>query len=157
MIFQHTWQKVLSGEKTQTRRIVRPDDLPMFHTANSLRFYPDVYSGYRGVRKTDGTYKWQVGKTYAVQPGRGKPAVARIRLTVIRREDVRDISDPDIEAEGFDDFFDFFDVWTDMHDHSFNKRYLYNADMGYEWDNYGLAKRPAERYQAWALTFEVQR
>ena len=57
MIFAHTYQWIIdksphTGEqKNQTRR-----------TANSL------------------TPRYRVGKTYAIQPGRGKPAVGRIRI-----------------------------------------------------------------------------
>ncbi|MFA4974630.1 MAG: ASCH domain-containing protein [bacterium] len=68
MIFQHTWQQVLDGTKTQTRR---------------LRAQPPY-----------------VGRTYAVQPGRGKPAVGRIRITAIRQQRVQDITAEDALAEG---------------------------------------------------------
>lgn len=41
-----------------------------------------------------------IGHTYAVQPGRGKPAVARIRITEIRREKLMNISEDDAADEG---------------------------------------------------------
>ncbi len=49
----------------------------------------------------------EVGKTYAVQPGRGMNAIARIRITDLRLQMVDNISIADVEAEGFahaDDF-----------------------------------------------------
>jgi hypothetical protein len=145
MIFQHTWQKVLSGEKTQTRRIVKPGqyqrrdfDLPgapivqVAHTKN-------------GVVGTGTPVVYNVGSTYAVQPARTAKAIARIRILSIRREDVRDISADDAFREGYGGIVDFLRVWTSMHDKSAvefpNLRYLYD--------------RPAEHYQAWVLTFEL--
>lgn len=41
-----------------------------------------------------------IGHTYAVQPGRGKPAVARVRITAIRQERLQNISVDDAYAEG---------------------------------------------------------
>jgi len=41
-------------------------------------------------------------KTYAVQPGRGKKAVGRIRITNIRRERLQDITPEDCRKEGLD-------------------------------------------------------
>lgn len=51
------------------------------------------------VRKTY-SFKYRLGRTYAVQPGRGKKAVGRIRITKIRRERLQEISDEDCKAEG---------------------------------------------------------
>lgn len=45
-------------------------------------------------------WKWRIGNTYAVCPGRGKRQVARIRLTGIRCEAVGSISNEDAMAEG---------------------------------------------------------
>lgn len=168
MIFQRTWKQVLTGEKTQTRRLYKS---------------PFVY---------------EIGKTYAVQPGRGKstlwwkildgvlcvnPAIewkptdtldgydyedmrrfdnratwrkhgyaeGRIQITDRRREDVRHISDADVIAEGFNNRGAFFDVWLAMHDTSAAKIYSSHA-ITPDARNY-LWTRPAERYQAWVLTF----
>ena len=53
MIFQHTWEKVLSGEKTET------------------------------TRWWDG-FPYKLGRSYAVQPGRGRKSVGRIVIDGIR-------------------------------------------------------------------------
>lgn len=91
MIFRHTVDAVLNGTKTQTRRLVKPP--------------PDgeVLVGWETSRPPyvwNGRIKWMVGRTYAVQPGRGKEAVGRIRLTAIRQERLREITAEDAMAEG---------------------------------------------------------
>jgi hypothetical protein len=53
----------------------------------------------RGVRR-GGRAHWGMGRTYAVQPGRGVKQVARIRLTSIRCERVDAISEDDVACEG---------------------------------------------------------
>ena len=72
MIFQHTYQLILEGRKTQTRRIATGDPP-----------------------------RWAIARTYAVQPGRGKKSVARIRVVEISKERLGDISEADVRAEGF--------------------------------------------------------
>ncbi|MEO8609047.1 MAG: ASCH domain-containing protein [Chloroflexota bacterium] len=102
MIFAHTLDKILCGEKRQTRRLVKPNeelfqaDLPVY-----------VKSGKRTV--------YQVGKSYAVQPNRGKKSVARIVLTGLRKESVKAISTEDALAEGFLSREDFFATWRTIH------------------------------------------
>lgn len=110
MIFAHTWKLVLSGDKTVTRRLAH---------LNDEGFGPVDEWGHELALKTVGRHindggmrlKWQVGRTYAVQPGRGKKAVGRIRITGIRREQLQDISPEDVKAEGV----------------------RFNPDTGYEW------------------------
>ena len=66
MIFSYTWEKVLSGEKTVTRRLVKPGE---------TAWGPSIYYSIEEVHTKNDHTKWIVGNTYAVQPGRGKPAI----------------------------------------------------------------------------------
>lgn len=102
MIFQHTWQAVMDGRKTQTRRLVRKhgDGEDDFTNRSSYWGMDEYGSDTICVVWRKGKIKWQVSRTYAVQPGRGQPAVGRIRLTGIRAEHVTDISEEDALAEG---------------------------------------------------------
>ena len=76
MIFQHTIDQVLAGTKTQTRRVVDAGK----------------------------PCKYDVGKTYSVQPGRGKKGVGRIHIVCINNEHVQDIHPADIHAEGIPNY-----------------------------------------------------
>lgn len=169
MIFQHTWEKVLSGEKTQSRRIVKPEHQvgltdgwggPILCVTTGKVFHQKIVYG--------------VGKDYAVQPGRTQKAIARIRITDIRHEDVRRISEEDAKAEGFTHPVEFLRVWSRMHDPTFmlwfDERvhsFLWYAGsirkdpvIGCgDWSDFqkAIASRSAERYDAWALTFELVR
>lgn len=105
MIFQHTWQQVIGGSKTQTRRLVKPGEYALNVWGTPL--HDDLRIGMSGdadrigmVYHANKRLKWRVGDTYAVQPGRGKKAVGRIRLTAIRQERVNNITESDVIAEG---------------------------------------------------------
>lgn len=163
MIFQHTIDKVLSGDQTQKRLLVKPFEV-----------YIETTKGVKGVFldniKVSDRPKYIVGKTYAAQPARGKPAVARIRITDIRREDVRGMGREDAITEGFENVYDFWETWTRMHDPLAN--FAYNDKDAYwiQWrgvknggwfhgdfeDVFGyINTRPAERYDAWVITFQL--
>jgi len=88
MIFQHTWQQVMDGSKTMTRRIVKPGEWSEGEAEEEWHVYTATNRP-----------KWEVGRTYSVQPGRGKPAIGRIRVIAIRRERVQDMSLKDCAAE----------------------------------------------------------
>lgn len=139
MIFQHTINKVLRKEKTQTRRPVM-----IYHDFNVLDSLVWDTVTHRTI--------YQIGKTYAAQPGRGKPAVARIRITGIKREDVRGISDEDVRAEGFDSYAEFIITWCQMHDKSYYRKLAKTEPTVVQ---RLFTDRPAERYDAWAITFEL--
>lgn len=179
MIFQtqNAIDKILKGEKTQTRRIVKPThrNLLGYWSDGTHEIISEVYNAGRD------RPLYQIGKTYAVQPGRGKPGVVwyrgdnplwdketrwdvpcdgqnewwtplRIRILAIRREDVRNISEDDARAEGYDNTISFLIAWCTMHD---KQAFPKSITPDRYWRETLLAERPADRYDAWALTFEM--
>ena len=83
MIFQHTWKQVLDGTKTQTRRLVSENRVSDMELARDASEWPDLNVKIPKVISAvfdclpDATLrcKWLVGRTYAVQPGRGKKGI----------------------------------------------------------------------------------
>lgn len=116
MIFSKTWQQVLDGTKTQTRRVINPNELASCGSVADIFAVWRTKDGRPAKRQSvrapliilEQLYnvKWTVAmgywrdKTYAVQPGCGKRAVGRIKLTGIRQERLQDITIEDITAEG---------------------------------------------------------
>jgi len=109
MIFQHTWQQVLSGHKTQTRRPA--GDTDRLWTVEVEDRQPEKVL-WRGDRT-----KWRTGRTYAVQPGRGKKAIVRIRLLDIRYQLLGHVAEEEARAEGFVNLDEFERTWTKIHGH----------------------------------------
>ena len=70
MIAQHTWPAILNGTKTETSRIVRGDE-----------DYSDLRQAVCGTGRDEQTgtpydiVRYQVGKVYSIQPGRGQKTV----------------------------------------------------------------------------------
>ena len=143
---------IVEGLKTQTRRVVKSgEELRQWDVDTPMVYYvDDGWCGHEGPGPAcyPGRVKWVVGRTYAVQPGRGKPAVARIRITEIRREKLMNISHADAQAEGYEgiyisdalpyaDYTNFMDAWNAI-----------NRRKGTRWSDNPLV---------WALTFEVVR
>ncbi|MFN8450600.1 MAG: ASCH domain-containing protein [Anaerolineae bacterium] len=104
MLFQHTLDLVLSGAKTQTRRVVAREDTAEHGDDGAITAV-----------KTSGRDKYRIGKTYAVQPARGKPAVARIRLLRIERKRASEMSASEARAEGVASRAAFLDMWSSIH------------------------------------------
>lgn len=170
MIFKQ-WRQVLDGTKTQTRRLVKPNELASGSRGGGQRWIHAVWIDVKGVHDRrheqhgfiksslvvlEELYrlKWAVAqgvfadKTYAVQPGRGKKAVGRIRITEIKRGRLQDITPQAAKAEGVDPYI----------------VYGWGIDyIGYEqafvnlWD--GIYKEPGKQWQdnpeVWVLTFEL--
>lgn len=110
---------VMSGRKTQTRRLALPSDwfagrtsLLDGHSAGLARSLPihDVQFVRRRTRML-----YAVGWSYAVQPGRGKRSAGRLTLASISLERVLGISDADVAAEGFLFREDFLATWDVLH------------------------------------------
>ena len=104
MIFQYTLDLLLSGRKTQTCRIAKPNETAVHASSGAIIAVT--------VNEHD---KYRVGKTYAVQPARAKPAVARIGLTGIDRKQIRDITLAEAQAEGYSTREEFFEIWRTIH------------------------------------------
>lgn len=104
MIFQYTYQYILGGSKTQTRRVAKPEETAVYAEDSTIEAV---------LHK--GRTKYRVGKTYAVQPARTKPALARIQLQALKHEVVTDISLADAIAEGYADVDGFLQSWRTIH------------------------------------------
>jgi hypothetical protein len=100
MIFAHTLDKVIEGKKWQTRRPVKVGE---------------QFEDGRRITKLGKRTMYEIGKSYAVQPNRGKKAVARILLTGLRKERIESITDADAKAEGFSSWEDFIATWRNIH------------------------------------------
>lgn len=59
--------------------------------------------------------RYEVGKAYAVQPGRGKVATCRITITEVRSERLGDMPIGDAKREGFATRDEFFDYWRSLY------------------------------------------
>lgn len=161
MIFQRSLEKVLNRTKTQTRRIVKPTD--EYFGSGIQQPILCVFNA------TTNRPRFVVGRTYAVQPGRGRAVVGRIQIASIRQEDVRTIGEADAKAEGFITTLDFLCTWAEMYDKSANF-YLGSDDLVHYWASrrrgwqtmrvnqfwdWFIWQRPEERYTAWALSFNL--
>jgi|GEM_PF-4257318 len=79
MIFTQ-WELVLSGKKTMTRRLVQPRDYVGWHLFSDGLYLYTIFrwkTTCEGHGILQGYYYplYAIGRTYAVQPGRGKPAI----------------------------------------------------------------------------------
>jgi hypothetical protein len=184
VIFQATineresWRLVLEGVKTQTRR-PRSNGECLYPASGNHR-----YAGQPPLVETPlGHIKWQVGRLYKVQPARGQQTIhyrplmgvgsgyeaqsgqpggnggkqwkpLQIRITDIRREDVRQISEADAVAEGFVNSDTYLGWRANHYDHKLWKVWDEKTVDLVGWREF-IAARPAYLYDAWALTFEV--
>lgn len=81
-------RKILEGKKTQTRRPVKPGEL-------ECRYRP--------------------GRSYALQSGRGRPAIAQITIREVVEQGLGEISYADALAEGFRTVELFIDYWRGLY------------------------------------------
>ena len=137
-------EMILDGTKTCTRRLVKEGEFSM--TSSGI---PECNVIPMTVFKTKGLFeskriKWQVGRDYAVQLGRGKPGLwyclkckeiaeckdyftsfgkhkckvghksLRIKITGIRKEALLDISLKDIKKEGFSNKDEFWKAFNSV-------------------------------------------
>lgn len=94
-------EKVMSGEKTVTRRLASDNPRSPWWR---------------------GACKFQPGRDYAIQPGRGIPAIGRATVVSVRLERLGDIDGREAEREGFRDLTEFVCAFT-----AINGRYIAEA------------------------------
>lgn len=150
MLFIHTLDKVLSGEKVQTSRIWKDNYLfPSDYYDNEIR---DCVLSRKAWDAGKIRHLYRIGQILSCQPARGAKGVAKILITELARRDVRDFSYEDIVREGFGNsnspFTWFFNVWADMHDKSLSKT-LQRIGIT------ALSDRPSELYTALVIRFEL--
>ena len=86
--------KILAGQKTVTRRRLHGSDTGI---------------GWRGPSR------YQAGKVYAVQPGRGKQHVGHIHVWNVYPERLGRMTYVDAQSEGFTSLLDFTSYWETLH------------------------------------------
>jgi len=149
MIFSQTWEQVLSGQKTQTRRPVKDGDVARYSVGRS----PVIVAIERNGRR------WlEVGKSYAVQLGRGKKAVGRIRIAGLRRERVQDISEADAIAEGVSRHREI-SGWSWTYQGARTPVFFGRAKWAFRdlWDSiYKKAHRWQDNPEVWVVEFRVE-
>jgi len=91
-----SYLRVMARTKTQTWRPAKKGDTQMIGPPSG-----GVTAVYRRDKHGNLRKLWQVGQTYAVQPGRGQTGVARIRLMSIRRCKASKLTEGDLIREGF--------------------------------------------------------
>lgn len=134
MIFEHTWLWVLGTSihtgkpKTRTTRLAKPEHRAAFSDnigewewwldhlkpgaiATKVIFWKQSTDTTRASRRTI----YEVGKTYPVQPGRGKKSLGRVLLRGITYCRPSDMTLEQANAEGFSSVQEFLDLWIEMH------------------------------------------
>jgi hypothetical protein len=114
--------KVLAGEKTQTRRPIKPGE-----KYTGIAYMLGSPGSIQTVKDRNGRLKWRHNNSYAIAPGRGKHAVGRIIITNIRIERPINISDADARAEGFDSKEAFWDKLRELYGPNTDLTILYWA------------------------------
>jgi hypothetical protein len=135
MIFKQI-EQVLSGEKTQTRRVCKPGEA-MVQFMEWVSREGEYIEGYCVADKTN-RRKWVCGRTYAIQSKRGATGIdKRIKITAIRHERLHDITEADAVAEGVASVEIYKQLWDSI--------------------NWKTKDRWANNPLVWVITFEVVR
>lgn len=91
MIFAHTYDAVMDGSKTVTRRLWKP----------SYKWCPaGIAIGTESASGGTTREIWRVGLTYAIQPGRGQSAASRLRITKLSVESLSQLTAEEALKEG---------------------------------------------------------
>lgn len=140
----------LAGTKTQHRIPVYPgDSLSWVEQRNgyALALPPDQPRLLR-----NGRLLYRVGGTYAIQPRGRQRAIAEVKILKITGEDVRTITQEEVEKEGYLIPTTFWSTWCYRHDPDLIPFFGIASKLGRVHDL--INDRRPEAYQAWVLTWE---
>lgn len=149
MIFSHDYKG-----KTQTRRLVKSGQYAEYYQSATDTPYGDADWIIR-VFEANGRIKWEVGRTYAMCRGRGKPAYARFKLLEIRKENVQSITNLDAIDEGITHWIkeqSASALWKTMMDDTPNIAFSALWDTLHLKNGNGWKINPL----VWVLTYEVK-
>jgi Txe/YoeB family toxin of Txe-Axe toxin-antitoxin module len=174
MIFQETWRWVVWQSvntklpKTQTRRLVKNGEYGILNPDMSGTYTQVLNANRRILYEVGHTYpviaarclpmvhirpdglaveNVHQDKVYMQAESYKSTGYrpARVRITRIRREDVRGISNEDRATEGFQHARDFLHMWLKINDPTLHKQI---------WGEKALYARPLKYYEAWVYDFE---
>lgn len=101
-------EAIIEGAKTVTRRRMSPNPRsPWYRGECSIK----------------------VGRTYAVCPGRGKIAIAHVRVLAVDRVRLGDMSDTEAHREGVDSAALFEGVWRDINGSYDPQEWVYRVEF----------------------------
>lgn len=158
MLFMHTWQQVIDGSKTATRRLWVDSDYTWVCGLLSGDIYaPSIYSE---IVKQNHKPRYQVGQVIPVMPARGVKNIKKVadfKIATLWRHDVRKITASDARKEGFERPDLFLQTWCKMHDPDVLEQWR----TGLTWTQAtigaflaALNERPRERYMATVIEWE---
>jgi hypothetical protein len=103
-------EAIKAGRKTQTRRPMKAGDVQWWDHPEipEYELKSKVYDG-------KGRIRWRVGHCYSICPGRGKLGIGFIEILAIWRQPVREISEADALAEGFENREAFLAAWKALY------------------------------------------
>lgn len=157
--FQHTLKQLLSGEKYETSRLVKPGDynwmcgeMPAPWTERG------TVMQYSAVHFASHTARFVRDREYTIQPGRAQKSVGKYVIESIWRQDVRTLLLGQVDAEGFRaDWLGFWRVWCTMYDREGLKFFTdrFNRPLTAPLVKKYLELRPNELYTAWRMRIRV--
>lgn len=130
MIFRQ-WELVLSGRKTQTRRLWKPVQYTPSGSTNSHGVF-ELFAVY-GVQGAPPLF--EIGKLLPIIPKRTHPAIRvngeiqRVEIVALRQEHLQDISEADAKAEGVGSAEEYRTLWESINGKTKGARWADNPEV----------------------------
>lgn len=147
MIFRETWRNIIADDmgwhdyqiKTETRRPCKRNEFIIFLPPNNVATIKTLFKNLRS------RVKWQVGRTYAIQPGMYQPSIGRIQILHLWREPLTSITRGGAVREGFSSIQDFQSTWIELYGKKGKFSWYTNPDV------WGICFKVVEVYRDLAV------